>query len=95
MGRHAFQHSSDISPNYSQASGLSHFFMHANGRDYRDAFIKQLAQLYSFDARIRNNANSLEELTGISYTELDRQYKAYSAAMQKALDERNLSLQTQ
>lgn len=94
MGRHAFQHSPDISPNYSQASGLSHFFMHANGRDYRDAFIKQLTQLYSFNSRVRNNADSLEALTGLSYTELDQQYKTYSAGMRKALDERKLSLQT-
>ncbi|MFK7777080.1 MAG: DUF1570 domain-containing protein [Gimesia sp.] len=94
MGRHAFQHSPNISPNYSQASGLSHFFMHAKDRDYRDAFIKQLTQLYSFNSRTRNNAKSLEELIGLSYTELDHQYKTYSTALQNALDERNLSLQT-
>lgn len=94
MGRQAFQTSPNISPNYSQASGLSHFFMHANRGEYRDAFINQMSQLYSFNSRIRNNAKTLEELTGHSYTELDREYKTYSAALQKALDERALSLQT-
>lgn len=94
MGRYAFQNDPNISTNYSQASGLSHFFMHAKGREYRDAFINQMAQLYSVNSRIRNNAQTLEELTGVSYSELDRQYKAYSAAMQNALDERELSLQT-
>lgn len=95
MGRNAFQTSPNISPNYSQASGLSHFFMHAKGREYRDAFINQLTQLYSFNSRIRTNAKTLEELTGVSYSELNSQYKEYSATLQKALDERELSLQTQ
>jgi len=95
MGRTAFQGSQNISPNYSQASGLSHFFMQAKGREYRDAFIKQLTQLYSFNPRVRNNAKTLEELTGLSYAELNHQYKTYSTTLQKALDERELSLQTQ
>ncbi|WP_339730915.1 DUF1570 domain-containing protein [uncultured Gimesia sp.] len=94
MGRQAFQTSPNISPNYSQASGLSHFFMHAKRGEYRDAFINQMSQLYSFNSRVRNNANTLDELTGQSYSELDQEYKAYSAALQKALDERALSLQT-
>ncbi len=94
MGRNSFQTSPNISRNYSQASGLSHFFMHANNKKYRDAFINQMTQLYSFNSRIRNNAKTLEELTGVSYSELDRMYKAYSAALQKELDERALSLQT-
>lgn len=94
MGRQAFQNSPNISPNYSQASGLSHFFMHANRGEYRDAFINQMSQLYSFNSRIRNNAKTLEELTGHSYAELDQQYTAYSMALQKALDQRALSLQS-
>ncbi len=93
MGRTAFQGSPNISPNYSQASGLTHFFMHARNREYRDEFIKHLTLLYSFNPRVRNNAKTLEELTGLSYTELDQLYKAYSTALRKALDERNLSLQ--
>lgn len=94
MGRQAFQTSQNISKNYSQASGLSHFFMHAKDRKYRDAFINQMAQLYSFSTRTRNNAQTLEELTGVSYPELDRQYKEYTIAQQKMLDERELSLQS-
>ncbi|QDT24901.1 DUF1570 domain-containing protein [Gimesia panareensis] len=95
MGRTAFQSSPNISPNYSQASGLSHFFMHAHRGEYRDAFIKQMTELYSDDSRIRNNAQTLAELTGLSYQELDREYQAYSMALQKALDERTLSQQSQ
>lgn len=94
MGRNAFQTSPKIRPNYSQASGLSHFFMHARRGEYRDAFIKQMAQLYSDNSRIRNNAQTLEELTGLSYAELDQEYQDYSLALQKALDERTLSLQS-
>lgn len=94
MGRQAFQTSPNISPNYSQASGLSHFFMHARSGEYRDAFINQMAQLYSFNSRIRNNAQTLEELTGRSYAELDREYEEYSIGLQKALEQRALSLQS-
>ena len=94
MGRNAFQTSPNISPNYSQASGLSHFFMHAARGEYRDAFINQLTQLYSVNSRVRTNPQSLEELTGLSYTDLDRQYREYSASLQKALNERALSLQS-
>ncbi|QDU00489.1 hypothetical protein V6x_01620 [Gimesia chilikensis] len=94
MGRTAFQGSPNISPNYSQASGLSHFFMHANQGEYRDAFIQQMTQLYSENSRLRNNAQSLPELTGLSYDELDRKYLAYSMTLQKALDEQALNLQS-
>ncbi|QDT88541.1 DUF1570 domain-containing protein [Gimesia algae] len=94
MGRNAFQTSPNISPNYSQASGLSHFFMHASRGEYRDAFINQLTELYSLNSRVRNNPQSLAESTGVSYTDLDRQYREYSASLQKALNERALSLQS-
>lgn len=95
MGRTAFQTSQNIAPNYSQASGLSHFFMHAHQGEYRDAFIQQMSQLYSDNSRIRNNAETLAELTGLSYEQLDHEYQAYSMSLQKYLDERALSQQSQ
>ena len=44
-----------------------------NGR-YREAVVKHLAQLYSADERTREKADSLDELTGVDFSDLDRQY---------------------
>ncbi|MFV2070925.1 MAG: hypothetical protein ACC645_28495, partial [Pirellulales bacterium] len=71
---------------YSQATGLTHFFLHYEDGIYRDALIKHLSQIYSPQARIRKNPQSLDKLTGVSFPELDRQYLSYLTEMQAALD---------
>lgn len=86
MGLKEFQNSPDISKNYSQASGLAHFFMHYEGGRYRDALIEHLSQIYRVDSRRRNAPQSLEELTGVKFAELDRQYGEYLKEMQAELD---------
>jgi len=77
MSMRDFQSHPEISANYSQAAGLSHFFMHADEGRYRDALVRHLTQLYSVDARRREHPQSLEELTGVSYAEFDRLYGEY------------------
>ncbi len=62
---------------YSQASGLTHFFMHYDNGRYRDALVTHLAQLYDDNPSVALRAASLAELTGGSYAELDRQYGEY------------------
>lgn len=84
MGRQQFQNSPNISKNYSQASGLAHFFMHYDGGRYRDALIEHLKQLYSVRRRVRRNPDSLAELTGVGFAELDRQYKEHLQQMHDA-----------
>ena len=69
-----FQRSPDLAKNYTQASGLARFFMHYQNGRYREALVKHLAQLYSADERTRERADSLDELTGVDFPELDRQY---------------------
>ena len=71
---------------YSQAAGLTHFFMHYEEGLYRDALIEHLAQIYSPNVRVRGNPASLAELTGVSIDELDRQYHSYLTEMQDTLD---------
>ncbi len=71
---------------YSQATGLTHFFLHYEDGLYRDALIKHLSQIYSPQARIRENPQPLDELTGVSFAELDRQYLSYLTEMQSVLD---------
>ena len=69
-----FQGSPDLAKNYTQAAGLARFFMHYDKGRYREALVKHLAQLYSKDERVRDRADSLEELTGVDFSDLDRQY---------------------
>jgi hypothetical protein len=89
MGMQQFQHQSaeDLSRNYSQSSGLVHFFMHYEGGLYRDAMIEHLSQIYAPGKRI-TAPQSLAELTGLSFAELDEQYKDYLRAQQLAIDAR-------
>lgn len=82
MGKLAFQNDTKISMNYSQSSGLVHFFMHYDKGRYRDALIQHVALLYRPTARPVRVAG-LDTLTGVSYEELDRQYQAYLTQLAK------------
>ncbi len=77
MGMQAFQSAPMLAKNYTQASGLAHFFMHYDGGRYRDALVTHLADLYSNNARKREFPRGLDELTGESFTDLDRAYGEY------------------
>lgn len=73
MGKLAFQSDPNIKKNYSQAAGLAHFFMHYGDGRYRDALVQHLELLYRPQTgRVR--VAGLNQLTGVSYDELDRQY---------------------
>jgi len=83
-----FQNDSiNLSKNYSLASGLAHFFMHYNNGKYRDALIEHLSQLYDENPRVRRGTRSLEQLTGVAFSELDDQYGKYL----KSLDAKHQS----
>lgn len=88
MGMQAFQTSRDIARNYSQAAGLSHFFMHYDNGRYRDALVEHLAQHYRLRSRRQTLVEPLDLLTGTSMDELDREYGAYLKQMQDRLDAR-------
>ncbi len=87
MGMNAFQGHRSIAANYSQASGLSHFFMHYEGGRYRDALIEHLSQIYRADVRRNQVAQSLESLIGVPFAELDRQYHDYITEMHQSLQQ--------
>lgn len=82
MGMKAFQTDSNIQMNYSQASGLAHFFMNYDRGAYRDALIEHLRDLYNGSRRVGHR--TLEELTGVDYGTLDRQYREYLTEMEQA-----------
>lgn len=71
---------------YSQATGLTHFFMHYEDGRYREALIEHLAQIYSPDSRKRERPEPLDQLTGVSFAELDRQYLSFLTEMQADVD---------
>lgn len=77
MGMVAFQSHPKIANNYSQAASLAHFFMHFDGGRYRDALVEHLSQLYTVSPRSRSGVQSLAEITGVGFEELDRQYGEY------------------
>jgi hypothetical protein len=58
---------------YSQAAGLAHFLVHYDGGRYRDALVAYLSAVYSG----RDDPNTLAQLTGTSYADLDRQYRQF------------------
>lgn len=74
IGMREFQSHKKIRWNYSQASGLSKFFMEYDGGRYRDAVIEHLSQQYRSSGGRYARVDGLDELTGVSYAELDRQY---------------------
>ena len=72
-----FQNHPRLAWNYSQASGLTHFFMHYDKGRYRDALIEHLVQIYNAAGFRPAPVASLAELTETTYEDLDRQYDAY------------------
>jgi hypothetical protein len=88
MGMRPFQmqERSILAKNYSQASGLAHFFMHYDDGRYRDALIQHLSQLYHPEQRPIGVTESLADLTTTKFTDLDRQYGKYLKLLQNGLD---------
>jgi len=91
MGLKEFQADlANIQKNYSQASGLAHFFMNYGDGQYRDALMMHLRQLYLPPRRGRP-VQGLDELTGESFDELDRQYITYMKELEDALQVQSAS----
>lgn len=86
MGHGEFQSDSrNLAKRYSQAAGLSHFFMQYDGGRYRDAFIEYLSQLYRVSPTRNSRTKSLQTLTGVSHAELDGQYAEYLKQMERSV----------
>jgi hypothetical protein len=61
---------------YSQAAGLTNFLIHYEGGRYRDALAAYLSEVYSG----RDTPETLAQLTGSSYDQLDKQYRQFMEA---------------
>ena len=63
--------------------------MEYEGGKYRDALIEHLTQLYHQKFRSRTEVQSLAELTGTGFTELDKQYGLFLKKLENDLVSRN------
>lgn len=81
-GAEALQRDPRIKELYGQATGLAHFFMHAEQGRYREPLVRYLEVIYS----ARATPQSLAEATGVDDLALDRQYREFMTAGQTAGD---------
>ncbi len=77
MGKVVFQGDDNIEKNYSQASGLAHFFLHYDGGRYRDALVRHIELLYAPTSTKQRGVPGLDQLTGTPYEQLDAQYREH------------------
>jgi len=80
-GRTDLQHDPDVRQLYSQSAGLTHFFLHTDRGRLFTPFVKYLATIY----RQADDAQTLHDLAGTDYAELDRQYLAFLNVTDKDL----------
>jgi hypothetical protein len=73
LGTTDLQRRPDIARLYTQSAGLATFFMHYRDGLYRPALMEFLRLVYAG----RDKPTTLEELTGVSFAELDSQYREY------------------
>jgi hypothetical protein len=72
-GMNDLQRDRRIAMLYSQAAGLAHFLMHYDDGRYRDALMSYLEAVYTGE----DTPQTLAQLTGKSYVELDREYHQF------------------
>jgi hypothetical protein len=77
LGMLQLQRNPQIGTLYSQAAGLTHFLIHYDSGRYRDALVAYLLAVYTGRAR----SDTLAQLTGVSFDELDREYREFLAAL--------------
>ena len=58
---------------YSQAAGMTNFLIFYDGGRYRDALVAYLIDVYTG----QDAPDTLSNLTGCSYAELDQQYRRF------------------
>ena len=73
LGTTDLQRRPDLPQLYSQSAGLAAFFMQHEDGKYRRAFVEYLGRIYAG----RDNPQTLSQLTGRSYTQLDAEYEQF------------------
>lgn len=88
LGRDTFRSHPNHTQLYTQGSGLVHFLMHYEGGIYRDALIQLLHDMYRPDLNNLAKDPALDELTGVSFDELDLQYREHMRALNEMVIQR-------
>jgi len=73
MNMRTFQTYKEIAALYTQANGWTTFFMHHENGKYKQAFIDYLHLIYAG----KDRPQSLEDVTGKTFLELDDEYRSY------------------
>ena len=82
-GMSMLQNDPRIAMLYSQSAGLANFMIFYDGGRYRDALVYYLLAVYTGHA----NHDTLAQLTGVSYAEMDRQYREFLEGKPSATSE--------
>lgn len=85
MGREALQNRNEIRQIYTQAAGLAHFLMDADGGRYRPKFIQLIEAVY----QSRDSTDALSVLLGESFETIDEQYAEFLQVEDQDLPFRN------
>lgn len=75
LGEDGFRKHPNHTQLYTQGSGFAHFLLHYEDGVYRDALVKLLSDVYRPDLAHIKQEPSLAEITGVSFDELDLQYR--------------------
>ena len=81
LGEDGFRKHPNHTQLYTQGSGMAHFLLHYDDGVYRDAFVKLLSDVYRPDLTRITEEPSLAEVTGVSFDELDLQYRDHMQAL--------------
>lgn len=87
LGKTEFQSHPNVSQFYTQASGTVHFLMHYQDGLYRDDFFALLSAAYRPDPTDLLTEPSFEKISGISFEELDRQYRVHMQQLDNVLNQ--------
>lgn len=88
MGYTLFHNSQCENEHYRQATGVTWFLLFYDNGKYRDAFIRYLSLVYSG----LDKPETLSELTGVSYSQLDKEYKQFMLSTVQPDDEKAFSI---
>ena len=73
LGQRQLQADPKIQQRYTQAAGMTSFFMHANQGEYRRAFLNYLTAIYDRS----DDQMSLSQLSHMPFADLDSKYEAF------------------
>ncbi|GAB5443789.1 MAG: hypothetical protein Fues2KO_41380 [Fuerstiella sp.] len=81
LGYDQFMQHPNVAQFYTQSSGVAHFLMHYDDGRYRDDLVTLLSAVYRPDLRNITAEPSLEQISGVSFEQLDQQYRDHISGL--------------